>query len=107
MLKQFDKDKTKTFNDLAKVPTEQEINRWNREVHVNMIAKTRVGLKNMFKIISYAATKYLVKSPRIPRHIIESHREDLLIGSGCYNGEVFKAALTKNEDELKRYNGIL
>lgn len=101
MLKQFDKDKTKTFNDLAKVPTEQEINRWNREVHVNMIAKTRVGLKNMFKIISYAATKYLVKSPRIPRHIIESHREDLLIGSGCYNGEVFKAALTKNEDELK------
>ena len=101
MLKQFDKDKTKTFNDLAKVPTEQEINRWNREVHVNMIAKTRVGLKNMFKIISYAATKYLVKSPRIPRHIIESHREDLLIGSGCYNGEVFKAALTQNEDELK------
>ena len=102
MLNQLDKDKIKTFNDLKKLPDEYEINRFNREVHVNMIAKTRKGLKNMFKIISYAATKYLVKSPRIPKHIIKENREDLLIGSGCYNGEIFKTALTRCDEDLKK-----
>ena len=102
MLNQFDKNKIKTFNDLADVPNEFDINKWNREVHVNMIAKTRKGLKNMFKMISYASTKYLIKSPRIPRHIIVENREDVLIGSGCYNGEIFKTALTRSDSDLKK-----
>ena len=102
MLKQLDSDKIKTFNDLARLPDEFEINRRNREMHVNMIAKSRVGLKNMFKIVSYASCKYLVKSPRIPRHVIAENREDLLIGSGCYNGEIFKVALTRCDDDLKK-----
>ena len=102
MLKQLDKETIKTFNDLAKLPTESEINKWNREVHVNMIARTRVGLKNMFKLISYASTTYLVKSARIPRRLINEYREDLLIGSGCYNCEIFKIALTRCDEDLKK-----
>ena len=100
MLKQLDKEKIKTFNDLFSLPTELEINKWSREKHVNMIAKTRVGLKNMFKLISYGSTKYLVKSARIPRHLINELREDLLIGSGCYNGEIFNTALTRSDEDL-------
>ena len=106
MLKQLDKNTIKTFNDLANLPTEMEINKWNREKHVNMIAKSRVGLKNMFKLISYASTTYLVKSARIPRHFISELREDLLIGSGCYNGEIFNTALTRRRGLNKMY-GIL
>ena len=56
----------------------------------------------MFKLISFASTKYLVKSARIPRRLINEYREDVLVGSGCYNSEVFKTALTKNEEELKK-----
>ena len=52
MLKQLDKNTIKTFKDLAALPTEMEINRWTREKHINMIAKNRDGLKNMFKLIS-------------------------------------------------------
>jgi len=100
MLKQFDSDKVKTFKDLEKLPTKEEINKWDREKHVNIIAKNRDGLKNMFKLISYASTDYLVKSARIPRSIVEEHREGLLIGSGCYNGEIFSTALTRNEEDL-------
>ena len=100
MLEQIDKLGIKTFNELANIPTEEEINRLDRESHVNFIARTRVGLKNMFKIISYASTKYLVKSARIPKKLINDYREDLLVGSGCYNGEIFKLALTKTEEDL-------
>lgn len=102
MLKQLDKDKIKTFNDLASLPDELEINKWNREKHINMIARDRVGLKNMFKLISYASTKYLVRSARIPRHIVEEHREGLLIGSGCYNSEIFNTALTRCDSDLEK-----
>ncbi len=102
MLKQLDNKVIKTFNDLYKLPTELEVNTWNREMHVNMIAKSRVGLKNMFKLVSYGSTKYLVKSARVPRHLISENREDLLIGSGCYNGEVFNTALTRCDDDLKK-----
>ncbi len=102
MLKQLDQKTIKTFKDLADLPTEKEINKWNREKHVNMIAKTRVGLKNMFKLISYGSTTYLVKNARVPRHLIEEYREDLLIGSGCYNGEIFNTALTRSEEDLKK-----
>jgi len=101
MLIQIDKMGIKTFNELANLPTEEEINRLNRESHINFIAQNRDGLKNMFKLISFASTKYLVKSARIPKHIINEYRENLLVGSGCYNSEVFKNALTKTEEELK------
>ena len=102
MLKQLDKDKIKTFNDLAALPTELETNKWSREKHVNMIAKSRVGLKNMFKLISYGSTNYLVKSARVPRHLINELRSDLLIGSGCYNGEIFNTALTRCDEDLEK-----
>lgn len=102
MLDQLDKMGIKTLNDLASLPTEEEVNRLDRESHINFIAKSRIGLKNMFKLISYAGTKYLVKSARIPKKIVNDYREDLLVGSGCYNSEVFKTALTKNDEELKK-----
>jgi len=101
MLEQINKMGIKTFNELQNIATEEDINKLNRETHVNFIAKNRNGLKNMFKLISYAGTKYLVKSARIPKRIINEYREDILVGSGCYNSEVFKNALTKTEEELK------
>ncbi len=101
MLKQLKNMNIKTFNDLYNLPDELENNRWCRETHVNMIAKNRIGLKNIFKLISFASTKYLVKSPRIPKKLIEEHREGVLVGSGCYNGEIFKTALTSTEERLK------
>lgn len=62
--------------------------------------RIKTGLKNLFKIISLANTKYLYKTPRIPRSELKDKREGLLIGSGCYNCEVFDAARTKSEEEL-------
>ena len=102
MLKQLDKNTIKTFNDLANLPTEKEINKWNRERHVNIIAKNRAGLKNMFKLISFASTEYLAKSARIPRHFITELSDNILVGSGCYNSEIFNTALTRSESDLEK-----
>lgn len=76
--------------------------RFSYPFHACIIAKNRVGLKNLFKIISIANTKYLYKNeqPKIPRKEIQKLREGLLIGSGCINGEIFEAAITKDDEEL-------
>ena len=87
----------KDFNNLV---DKSEIHKFGRSYHVNILVKNKVGLKNLFKLISYANTKYLYKTPRILRSEIEAHREGLLIGSGCYESEVFREAKSKSGEEL-------
>jgi len=99
MLKKLDANFV-NIEDLNNLVSKDEIHKYGRSYHVNMIAKNKTGLKNMFKLISLANTKYLYKTPRILRSEIESHREGLLIGSGCYESEVFGEARSKSEEEL-------
>jgi len=86
----------------AKSFKEHLANLYDGQKHITMIAKTHKGLKNMFKLISFANTNFLDRVPRIPRRLVEELREDLLIGSACLNGEIFNLALTRTEEELKQ-----
>ena len=82
----------------------EELLKFSRPFHMSVLVKNRVGLKNLFKIISFANTKYLFKGdqPKLPREELNSHREGLLFGSGCVNGEIFEAAFTKEDEELAK-----
>ncbi|MBR3897808.1 MAG: PolC-type DNA polymerase III [Bacilli bacterium] len=100
MVKKLVSRNFKNITDLDKLVSKDEIHKYGSAYHVNIIAKNKTGLKNMFKLISLANTKYLYKTPRILRSEIESHREGLLIGSGCYESEIFRLAKSKSEEEL-------
>ena len=100
MLKKLSNRNIDNMKDLDKLVNKDEIYKYGRENHINILAKNKVGLKNLFKILSFASTIYLYKTPRIPRSVIEELREGLLIGSGCYLGEVFQEAKSKSDDEL-------
>ena len=73
-----------------------------RPINIVAYAKNEQGLKDLYRLISMASTDYLAEVPKIPRSEVMKYRENLLIGSGDFNGEVFDAALTKSTDELKR-----
>ena len=88
------------ISDLDKLVDKNEIHKYGRAHHVNILVKNKTGLKNLFKIISLANTTYLYKTPRILRSKIEQLREGLLIGSGCYESEVFTEARSKSDEEL-------
>lgn len=90
----------KSLIELNNLVPKEEIHKYGRSYHINVLIKNKVGLKNLFKIISYANTKYLYKTPRILRSEIEKYREGLLIGSGCYEGEIFIESRSKGEEEL-------
>lgn len=100
MLKKLDSRNYETIADMNKLVAQDEIYKFGASYHINILAKDKVGLKNLFKIVSLANTKYLYKTPRILRSEITKHRKGLLIGSGCYEGEVFKQSRSKTEEEL-------
>ena len=101
MLKIIIRRGLKTINDLStKLISQEEIFKLGRTHHFNALVINKVGLKNLFKIVSLANTTYFYKGPRIPRSVLNDLREGLLIGSGCFDSEVFKEARSKDGEEL-------
>ncbi len=68
--------------------------------HINILVMNRIGLRNFYRIISDSHTTHFHREARILKSVLSKYRENLLIGSGCYNGEVFRAAYEKSYDEL-------
>jgi DNA polymerase-3 subunit alpha (Gram-positive type) len=86
--------------DLASLKASQLVYKHLRPMHVVALAKNEQGLRDLYKLISLSHVEYLADVPKIPRHILEEYRSNLLLGSACDSGEVFKTATTRNEDKL-------
>lgn len=88
-------------NELAEFQVTQAMFKHMRPSHINVLVKDKQGLHDLYELISDSHTKYLADVPKTPRSEIMSHREHLLLGTACFNGEVFDTARTKSRDTLK------
>lgn len=72
-----------------------------RPYHATLLAQNEAGLKNIFKLVSISHIDYFYRVPRIPRSVLNKHREGILIGSGCDKGEVFEGMMQKGPEEVE------
>ena len=71
--------------------------------HVTILAKNAAGLRDLYMLVSASHLDYFYRHPRIPRSLLVSARSNLLIGSACAAGELFRAVLEgASDDELDR-----
>ena len=87
--------------ELANLEVKKELIKHLRPSHIIALAKNKAGLKDLYKLISISNIEYLATVPTIPRREVERLRENLLIGSACFNGDVYQTERYYNEERLK------
>ncbi|MEG0878409.1 MAG: PolC-type DNA polymerase III [Oscillospiraceae bacterium] len=92
-LKMLEDMERQELSDLEKINTELGSTRAlsKNNFHLIILVENQVGMKNLYKIISAAHMEYFYKRPRVPRSLLNRHREGLIIGSACEAGELYKA----------------
>ena len=104
MLTRIDELGFRTFGELKNIQKHRpdiDIYANAMPFHVTVLVKNQTGLKNLYRVVTLANTDYHDKEARIPKKVLEKHREGLLIGSGCMNSRLFEMALNRSEAETE------
>lgn len=67
--------------------------------HIIFLIKTLEGRKVLYKHISKSNIDYFKSRPLIPKSALKAHREGIIIGSACEQGELYQAILEGKSDE--------
>ena len=93
-----------TLNDIEKLPISPLLikHRNYKTFHATVYAKNLDGLHDLYRIISYAHTENMGYVPICPRSILEKYRKNLIVGSACFNGEVFYSSTNRGLKSLQK-----
>ncbi len=67
--------------------------------HQILLVKNLVGLKNLYQLISDAHLHNFYGRPIILRSQLDAHREGLIVGSACEQGELYRAIIDGKDEK--------
>ena len=70
--------------------------------HLTLLAKNRIGFKNLLKMASAAYLEGFYFRPRIDKELLEAHSEGIICLSGCVSGEINRSILEGGEAGMKK-----
>ncbi len=100
MIEKLKENGAKTVNDIDNcIGNDADSYKKLPSYHAIILAKDYVGLKNLYKLISYSHLNYFYKKPRILKSLFEKYREGLILGSACEAGELYRAIVAGRPEE--------
>ncbi len=69
--------------------------------HLVLLARDRVGYRNLVKLSSIGYTEGFYHRPRIDREVLAKYHEGLIVSSACMAGEVARHLLAGNDDAAR------
>ena len=91
----------RNYNEINSLIDVEVAYKLSHPTHFTILCKNLVGKKNLYKIVSDSHTTHFHRQARVLKSFLNEHREGLLIGSSCINGDVFETAYQKSYEELK------
>ena len=107
MCAQLKKEGVHNVEDIAEAMSDRADPKKLPVYHMILFAKNLVGLKNLYKIVSMSYLDYFRRYPRVPKTVLETYREGLIIGSACEAGQLYRAILdNRPQEEIKEIAGF-
>lgn len=61
--------------------------------HATILVKNQQGIKELYELVSKSHLNYFYRHPRIPKSLLNSYRDGLILGTGCQAGEFYQSLL--------------
>lgn len=70
--------------------------------HITLLARNAIGYKNLIQLTTKAHLNGYYYRPRIDYDLLETHREGIIVLSGCLNGDIPRSILEHRPDDTGR-----
>ncbi len=110
MLKELEDKNIDLDNEINQMETDFPVGK--HDWHYNLIyVQNKIGLKNLYQIISESNMKYLNRTPGVPYFLIDDHRDGILVSAGGHKSLLFEYTALGLPDEVlvreaKKYDFI-